>query len=836
MMNKILLSALLVSGLFACADKESGYEVVRNDLRAPAYPLVTIDPYTSAWSMSDKLYDSPVRHWTGKDFPLVGVIKVDGVSYRFMGTEDAEMDPIVPTSQQGDWRGRYTTDKPAGDWTSPDYDDSRWKEDQGAFGTMESEPVAKTQWGTRNIWVRRVVNIERDLTDYPVYLEISNDDDAVFYINGVEAYRTGATCNKNLQVRLSDEAKAALRQGENVLSAECVNPMGNGLLDFGLQIPKSLETVFSKTATQLFADVQATQTHYAFTCGDVDLRLSFSAPLFLEDLDLLSRPVNYITYSVSPRDGKEHEVEFYFEASPRWALDLPHQPSGSEAYEQDGLVFLKSGSKEQPILAKKGDDLRIDWGYFYLAADKNNTSYSIGGRDELRDRFVGGSKEPGATEGENERGNMALIRSYGKVKDLSDKILIGYDDIYSIQYFETNLRPYWNRKGDRSIEAEIRAAYDEYNGLIDRCYAFDKRLMEETAAVGGKEYAELCALAYRQAIAAHKLVEAPNGDLLWLSKENNSNGCINTVDLTYPSAPLFLVYNPELEKGMMNSIFYYSESGKWTKPFAAHDIGTYPLANGQVYGGDMPVEESGNMLILTAAIAAVEGNADYAAKHWEVLTTWADYLVEKGLDPENQLCTDDFAGHFAHNTNLSIKAILGIASYGRLAGMLGKQEIADRYTAKAREMAAEWESMASDGDHYRLTFDQPGTWSQKYNLVWDKLLGLGIFDPKIASTEVPYYLTKQNVYGLPLDSRETYTKTDWIMWTATLASDQETFRKFIVPVHKFMNETVDRVPMSDWVFTDKPNYRGFKARSVVGGYFLKLLMEKMEKQASAQAE
>ena len=197
--------------------------------------------------------------------------------------------------------------------------------------------------------------------------------------------------------------------------------------------------------------------------------------------------------------------------------------------------------------------------------------------------------------------------------------------------------------------------------------------METATQSGGKEYAELCALAYRQAISAHKLVEAPNGDLLFLSKENFSNGSIGTVDITYPSAPLFLYYNVELVKGLMNQIFYYSESGKWTKPFAAHDVGTYPHANGQTYGGDMPIEESGNMLITTAAVAEVEGNAKYAEKHWDVLTTWADYLVEYGLDPEHQLCTDDFAGHFAHNVNLSVKAISGIASYGRLADMLGKR-------------------------------------------------------------------------------------------------------------------------------------------------------------------
>ena len=770
-----------------------------------------MSPYTSAWSQADNLYDQHVKHWTDKDFPIVGAIRVDGKVLRFMGIEQMPMRTISGISITNAWAGKYTFNQQTADgWENTEFNDEDWREGQAAFGTREEVNV-NTLWETSNIWVRRRVKIDEDLSNKRVFIKYSHDDTFELFVNGILVVKTPYEWNKNILVELNNEAKQSLKEGENIIAAHCQNGSGGGLVNSGTYIEDEIQTVLSKTVYQQSVDVQATQTHYIFDCGDVELKVSFMSPFLLDNLNLVSRPVNYISYDVRSLDDKEHDIQIYIETAPNWALNIPAQANKAEGFEKDGLFFLKTGSLNQKILGKRGDDIRIDWGYFYLCGDKEKSTCSVGNPYKMRLDFAQSGKLSGDLSSKD-NGYLAICQSLGSSKTASGKIMLGYDDIYSVQYFGDNLRPYWNRNGDKTIEEAFSEANNEYAELSKQCSEFDAKLMKDATQAGGKEYAELCALAYRQCISAHKLVEAPDGELLYLSKENFSNGSTGTVDVTYPSSPLFLYYNPELAKGLLNHIFYYSESGKWTKPFPAHDIGTYPWANGQTYGGDMPVEEAGNMLTITAAIAAIEGNAKYAEKHWNILTIWADFLVENGLDPENQLCTDDFSGHIAHNTNLSVKAIMGIASYGYLADKLGKKDIADKYTNKAKEMAKEWMKMADNGDHYRFAFDQTDTWSQKYNLIWDKILKLGIFPDEVAQKEIAYYLTKQNKYGLPLDSRRNYTKADWVIWTATLSNDLSTFKEFVWPMHQFMNETIDRIPMSDWYNTDNKTSAGFRAR------------------------
>lgn len=833
-MRKFLMSiTVLAASVAALAQSPETFKPYRQTaLRMPSVPLVVSDPYFSIWSPYDKLTDGETRHWTDDEKPLEGLLRVDGKVYRFMGAKEKTLlESIVPMATEEPWAGLYTRTTPSDGWEKPDFDAKGWKEGKAAWGS-DGLPAVNTRWSATNsdLFVRRTVDIKAADLQEDLYLVYSHDDVFEIFINGTKVATTGETWREGVKLHLDGELKGLLKPGKNVIAAHCHNTTGGAYTDFGVFKNVALNSENVITAQQKSVSVLATNTYYTFACGPVELDVVFTAPMLINDYDLLSSPVNYISYQVRSVDNKVHDVQFYLGASTFLAVNKTNQPTISSTVINKGVKYLKTGTIEQPILAKTGDGICIDWGYFYLP--NINGEVCLDSDNDIKASFFSdGTLPQGKTEIVNRKPStsptLAYVHDFGKVAQASSYALLGYDEIEDIEYFYNRYKGYWAHNGSVTIFDQFDKLNRAYSGIMERCRAFDKMIYDDGVAAGNVKYAEILSGSYRHVIAAHKLFEDKDGNLLFFSKENNSNGCVNTVDLTYPEAPLFLAYNPELQKAMMTSIFDYSLSGRWTKPFAAHDLGQYPRANNQVYGGDMPLEEAGNMITLAAMLTKIDGNTTYVNKYWDILKTWADYLVENGQDPANQLCTDDFAGHWAHNANLSIKAIMGVAGFAEMARIKGDAATADKYMKTAKDMAVKWEQTARDGDHYRLAFDRENTWSQKYNMVWDKLWNLNLFPGNVMQKEIKYYLGKQNKYGLPLDCRKDYTKNDWIMWTAAMSHDNKTFLKFVDPLWKYMNETESRVPTSDWYDTKTGLMVGFKARSVIGGFWMKVFADKL---------
>jgi hypothetical protein len=823
-MKKLLLAFFLLA---------FGVAAYSQATKAPTYPLITHNTYFSIWSFGDTLNASPTKHWTGKDQSMLGFIKVDNETYRFMGKEANTYKTILAASDEGPYDCRYTEKQPANGWALQQFNDDSW--DTGSAPFANDKTKAKTLWTGKNIWLRRTFTLASTNID-KLFLKLYHDDNVEVYLNGEKVYTKVGWTNDFELIPISDAVKKKLKREGNIIAIHCANTAGGSFLDVGLvdQVkPKTNNGI--KPAVQTGVELTATQTNYKFRCGKADLLVSFTSPLLLNDMDIFIRPVSYISYKVRANDNRSHSIQVYFGASSNIAVNKPVQNVAAELYTDGKLSILRAGTTEQAILKKKGDDLRIDWGYMHIAVPKSaNALQYITRGNEIGNPF---SASPRTTAPiavtDTIRGKELFLNTvipFGSVgKSFIEKFVeIGYDDLFPVEFFGIQLKPWWKADGTKTIEKELNMAFSDYNSVMKKCASFNHTIYQDAQKAGGDKYAKLCVIAYRQSVAAHVLVKSTHGEILFLSKENFSNGSINTVDVTYPSAPLYLAYGPRFMEGMLNGIFIYSETGKWKKDFAAHDLGTYPIANGQTYGEDMPVEESGNMLILTAAVVKAEKNLPYARKHWETLTAWANYLVKAGLDPANQLCTDDFAGHLAHNANLSIKAIEGIACYASLAQQLDEKAAAAKYRNIAVEMAKKWVKMADAGNHYSLVFGSKNTWSQKYNLVWDKVLGLNLFPQQIFDKEVKFYLSKQNKFGLPLDSRKTYTKSDWIMWTAALSNNAASFKALTDPVYKYATETPTRVPLSDWHETTNGKMVGFQARSVVGGYFMKVLETKWQ--------
>ncbi|MBR5868530.1 MAG: DUF4965 domain-containing protein [Clostridia bacterium] len=590
---------------------------------------------------------------------------------------------------------------------------------------------------------------------------------------------------------------------------------------------------FLEALPQVGVDVTATATTYTFENEEVVFTCRFTSPVIPTDLILASRPCTYVDFGVERKTAADVTVHLALSA------ELVRGTEGKVigfTGNQKGFTYGSMGKANQTPLGASGDRVTIDWGYLYAASKADSVIAFDPPNEQLSVEL------PLGTEGE-ETG-----------------LILAYDDLLSINYFGAWRKAYWTETYPTILDA-MQAAFADKAETLEKAAAFDREVYNKAYGIGGEDYAFLCSMSVRHVMAAHKLISDEEGNVIFLSKENDSNGCVGTVDVSYPSTPFFLLYNPELVKGMLRPVFRFAGMDVWPFDFAPHDVGRYPYAWGQVYGLDremrargemfsveqgavyppfycypadsgiydfryqMPVEECGNMLVMTAAVCMAEGNGEFAKPFRQMLSAWKEYLIEYGTDPGDQLCTDDFAGHLSHNVNLSVKAIMGVEAYAKIAGLMGNPEEAECYHAKAKEMAQSWEVRADAGDHYALAFGNQASWSLKYNLVWDKIWDSGLFSQKVYEKELAYYEKMTNEYGVPLDNRADYTKSDWILWCAAMAKDSEQASSLISPVAHYLQTTTTRVPFSDWYDTKTGKFMHCIARSVQGGIFMPLMVK-----------
>jgi Domain of unknown function (DUF4965)/Domain of unknown function (DUF5127)/Domain of unknown function (DUF1793)/Domain of unknown function (DUF4964) len=591
---------------------------------------------------------------------------------------------------------------------------------------------------------------------------------------------------------------------------------------------------------QLSLRVGALSTEYTFAAEGIELRVAFVTPALPWDLEAVDRPFTFVTWEARATDGATHQVEVYLDASAEWVVNTPDQPVEWGRVQLGDWQALRMGSAEQNVLGRSGDDLRIDWGHLLLATPASAAGLAPGADVLVRGEFIARGALPAVDDLRQPRaasdawpvlGLAFPATPVGAQPARLGPIALGYDEIRNVQLMQRPLPPWWRGRlahlGEALLETAPRIA-----PLLASVADFERDLHADLVAVGGEAYAQVCELAFRQVLGAHALSVDGLGRPAHFAKECFSNGCIGTVDVIYPAAPFFLVFNPGLLEAQLRPVLDYAASERWTHPFAPHDLGTYPLANGQVYGGgeltvenQMPVEECGNMLLLVAALQRLAGRDALARQFAPQLDAWAAYLLQSGFDPENQLCTDDFAGHLAHNANLSLKATLALGAWASTCAALGREAEARRWHTAAREFADRWLEAAGPAPT-PLAFDQPGTWSQKYNLVWDELLDLDLFPPELAAAELAHYRAQSGPFGPPLDSRRSYAKLDWSAWTAAFAPDRAGFEQAFEPLWRFANETPQRVPLTDWYETGDARKVGFQARSVVGGLFIRLLQDR----------
>jgi len=596
-------------------------------------------------------------------------------------------------------------------------------------------------------------------------------------------------------------------------------------------------------ATQTSLVVTATRSTYTLTAGPVTLTATFFSPVDPASLQRQCVPMSYLTVTAVANDGNSHAVSVYTDISAEWAHGNDAEEVTWAQQEVGSLNVLTVTPSTPSVLAEYGD--QASWGTVVWATDNVKGLTWQAGQDVVVRANAAAGTLPDTVDTNQPRAINDDWPVFGFLRDLGTVgakpsaevvVSIGHVREPAVSYLGTDLNPYWTKYWSTWPEM-LTWFRDDLPAARAVCAATDAAVNQWAGqqlgpgSALGRQYAAITSLALRQAFGGTELVVSPAGGPWAFLKEISSDGNVSTLDVLFPAHAAYLQLSPAYLELLLAPILYYVENYDYPNRWAPHDLGfSYPNATGHLSADsgeeNMPIEESGNILMMACAVMTRMPPADaaaYARAHYPILTQWAKYLLSQEPNyPGTQNQTDDFTGVIAASVNLNLKGIVGLGTFSKIAGYAGKASDQASYAATARSFIKTWAGLGQDASaaHLDLAYGDTGTYSLKYNAYPDRMLNLNLVTPAIQAQEAAWYVAQANAYGVPLDSRHTYTKGDWEMLTAAFLYAQPAARNLLVgDLYDFLNTSPSLVPFTDWYDTIADTQNGFQDRPVVGGTF-----------------
>ncbi|KAH9951659.1 DUF1793-domain-containing protein [Amylocystis lapponica] len=597
----------------------------------------------------------------------------------------------------------------------------------------------------------------------------------------------------------------------------------------GANFQKAVQKSFSFTSTQ---------SVFVMTAGPVDLTATFLSPIEPDDLLKQSLPFSYLALSAASNDNATHSVQVYTDISGEWVTgDNTLVVNWSTT---TGDVITHEVQLEQETLFGEISDHIQQGSAYYSTASSASTTYQTDQDIVVRAQFIksGSLQNTQATDFRAVSDNwpvFALAHDLGDVSGPTEPVVysIGHARDPAISYIiaggalQNRSSYFWSEFS--TVDDAISSFLGEYGNALSRAQALDSQIDADASKISAN-YAAVVALSVRQVFGAIEITVSKDAsgqfnmsDIMAFLKEISSDGNVDTVDVIFPAWPALLYAYPVLGKDLLLPLFEYQATGQYPNEWALHDMGAnYPKAIGHNDGNDeaMPIEETGNMLIMTLSYTQRTNDTSLVTSYYGLLDQWAQYLVANTLIPGTQLSTDDFAGKLANQTNLAIKGIVAIKAMSSMAAIVGNSSASASYSSIAASYVQQWQNFATstDGKHLTLAYGNESTWGLTYNMLADKLLGTNLIPDSVYDMQTAWYSTVDNEFGVPLDTRHTYTKSDWELWTAALVSDPSVRDIFVDAVYKYAADGLSSQPLSDWYETTTGAPEVFSARPVVGGH------------------